>query len=207
MAHDSEIDPDTGKARVTSEGKFFGWNNKIYGRAGEHATLYMRRFWFGRLRLHIFYRGDADHDPHDHPWDFITFPLVSYVEEVTVQEQDFFTVSGFVGIEGTTRRFRQVVPAFRFTHRAATHCHRVLGAYSGKCWSDEEVDYIEGVSPRLANRDDDLEPYHHKGKIITFVWRSKTKRPWGFLKNRDGRWCWVHWREYVFGGGKDAACL
>ena len=65
----------------TSAGKLFGMS-RIYGANGDHETVYMTRFWFGRLRFHIFHRGDADPDCHDHPWGFWTFPLRSYVEEV-----------------------------------------------------------------------------------------------------------------------------
>lgn len=71
-------------------------------------TPYTRR---GQLLLHVFYRGDADQDPHDHPFDFWTFPLVSYVETV-------------LGSDGTTRN--SIVPAFRWNFRPAEHCHRVL---------------------------------------------------------------------------------
>ena len=54
---------------------------RIYGRE-ETTTLYLLRVkltpktrW-GQLYLHIFHRGDQDRCPHDHPWDFWTFPLV-----------------------------------------------------------------------------------------------------------------------------------
>ena len=58
--------------RTTSAGKFRGWHTII-----TDGSKYMTRVWFGRLRVHVFYRGDADADPHDHPWDFWTFPLTS----------------------------------------------------------------------------------------------------------------------------------
>lgn len=32
------------------------------------------------IRLHRFWRGDDDRAVHDHPWDFWTFPLTSYLE-------------------------------------------------------------------------------------------------------------------------------
>lgn len=97
---------------------FFG-RHTIYGVDGEHDTPYMTRYWIGRLRLHIFYRGDADPDPHDHPWWFITFPLTSYVEEI------YEPLSGF--------RSQRVVKRFRFHYRPAEFAHRVLGAWAG--WS------------------------------------------------------------------------
>lgn len=35
---------------------------------------------------------------------------------------------------------------------------------------------------------------------------KRASRKWGVLRNRDGNWCWTPWREYVFGGGKNAPC-
>jgi len=166
-----------------SEDSFVNFN-RIYGADAEHRTPYMTRCWIGRLRLHIFHRGDADPDPHDHPWDFWTFPLTSYVEEVVGWHPD----RRFV--------FRQVVKAFQLHYRPAEHTHRVLGRV-GK--SDTlGLKY----APELHARMSLVRP----GKIITIVWRGRNERRWGFLKHRDGTWCWVHWREYVFGGGKHAPC-
>lgn len=148
-------------------------------------TPYMTRIWLGRLRLHIFHRGDVDPDCHDHPWDFWTFPLNSYVEEVATRLTPFpapvvDTPKGprFDHIEFATTR--QVVPAWRWTFRPAEHCHRVLGP--------ERRHWLWGT------------------KIVTFVWRGEARRSWGFLKSRDGRWCWQFWKDYVYGGGKDAPC-
>lgn len=143
----------------------------IYG--ADRETPYMTRVIVGRLRLHIFHRGDEDPDPHDHPWDFWTFPVTSYVEEVTTDVGVFATIYA---------RRRQLVRAFRLHHRPAEHMHRVLGRWSG-CH-------------------DDIRP----GRIVTVVWLGRSRRAWGFLKTRDGRWCWIAWREYVFAGGKTAPC-
>jgi hypothetical protein len=92
--------------------------------AGEGGTPYLTRTTWGRARLHVFHRGDSDPDPHDHPWAFWTFPLTSYVEEVTERAGDAWTVR------------RGVVRALRAHHRPATHLHRVLGRWSG---TGEEV--------------------------------------------------------------------
>lgn len=169
--------------------RFWAWST-IYGAEGEHQTPYMTRIWIGRLRLHIFYRGDADPDPHDHPWDFWTFPFTSYVEEVTVDTgwrehwRDgahlTYPAEAFTPfIEGSRPIYKthlNVVRAFRLHFRPATHTHRVLWRHRGF------------------------------GKIVTLVWRGPDKRRWGFLKSRDGQWCWVHWKQYVYGGGKHAPC-
>lgn len=172
---------------VSSLGKLFG-RSTIYGRAGEHETPYMTRYWLGRLRLHIFHRGDQDKDCHDHPWDFWTFPFTSYVEEVVdpaVATAVQNTGSSVKAIPRVPTTHLQVVRAWRLHHRPATHCHRVIGRLSG----------FDGSIPQTDQR-----------KVVTIVWRSGADRKWGFLKNRDGKWCWAPWKEYVFGGGKDAPC-
>ena len=150
--------------------------SKIYG--GDN-TPYMIRYWVGRLRFHIFYRGDTDPDHHDHPWDFVTFPFTTYVEEVITTDN-----GGNYVVKAS------LVKAWRFHSRPAWYCHRVLGAYGHTEFADgKEYHFIEPGK-----------------KIYTLVWRSKLWRQWGFLKNRDGRWCWVGWKDYIMGGGKDAPC-
>ncbi len=180
----------------------------IYGVDGEHRTPYLTRAWIGRLRLHIFHRGDADPDHHDHPWDFWTFPLTSYVEEVV--DHDIAALARSGGFVPAIKPdapviSRRVVPALRWSHRPATYCHRVIGRYSGvlrgKATGDEYAFQI--ATPQGL---DLLEPLADDRKIITVVWRGRGGRRWGFLKLRDGRFCWVHWKEYVFGGGKHAPC-
>ena len=210
MEHpDSGIDPKINKPVKRSLG-WFGINT-IYGRDGDHGTPYMTRAWIGRLRLHIFHRGDNDPDCHDHPWDFWTFPLTSYVEEVVRpniteharRDSPFQYADGVVHAPET---FTQVVPAFRLSHRPATHCHRVLGRYSGNVIDDFGFDHCVSASKAMMLQNDRFTPQIDNRKIVTLVWRGEEGRKWGFLKNRHGRWCWVHWKEYVFGGGKDAPC-
>lgn len=140
------------------------------------AKLYLTQSWIGRLRLHIFHRGDPDPDPHDHPWSFWTFPLTPYVEEVVKFDREHPYV------------ITQTVPAFRLSFREAHHTHRVLGRSKG--------------STTCARGEDMLR----EGKIITLVWRARASRHWGFLKSRDGRWCWILARDYILGGGKEAPC-
>ena len=78
---------------------------------------YWFQAWIGRARFHIFKRGpDPETGLHDHTWNFVTFPLRSYVEQVLVGNE----------IK------HQVVPAFKFSYRPATHAHRMLGRWSGK---------------------------------------------------------------------------
>jgi hypothetical protein len=170
---------------TSSRGKWIG-KSVIYGKDAEHDTPYMTRYFIGRLRLHIFHRPDQDPDCHDHPWGFWTFPLTSYIEEVAVP--DIRTRKSF-------RTFRQFVPAWQWTYRPATHCHRVLGRWSGFGEQDEI---------RTMRFYPDLEPI--PGTIVTLVWRERESREWGFLKRRDGRWCWEPQKSYVFGNGKFTPC-
>ena len=211
--------------KTSSAGRFMGFN-RIAGVEGDHETNYMTRVWFGRLRLHIFHRGDNDPDCHDHPWDFWTFPLTPYVEEVAEPIRD--TMAEYPVVEKVhirndddgqpvyldhmtmatpdrPQRFykrRQIVPAWRWTFRPATHCHRVLGPWDG--WMEQgTMRYLPAAfTTPLPNG----RPTVGTGPIVTLVWRGKPRRKWGFLKDREGRWCWIGWKDYVFNGGKDAPC-
>lgn len=170
----------------------------LYGDDGDCRTPYLTRLVIGRLRLHIFHRGDADPDPHDHPWDFWTFPLTAYVEDVTVRKLDALAGDHDPWSPRVLRSetSRQVVPAFRWSFRAAEHTHWVLGRFGGE--------YLHDWVGR--QRTDEPLPLSRPGRIVTIVWTGGARRRWGFLKHRDGSWCWVHWRDYVFGGGKHAPC-
>lgn len=189
----TKVNPRNGKPNESSAGKLFGWHT-IYEK-GADGNPYMTRIWVGRLRLHIFHRGDLDPDCHDHPWDFWTFPLTPYVEEVVRIPTGLWWSPGEdpdmpEGWDIEYRRYRHVVPAWRWTFRPATHTHRVLGAWDGP-----------GIGHRNA-----YPAVHPSRKIVTIVWRGKSRRAWGFLKNRDGKWCWIAWRDYIFNGGKEAPC-
>lgn len=199
---------ESAKKQTSSADRWWG-KSVIYGKEDEHATPYMTRYWIGRLRLHIFHRGDQDPDCHDHPWDFWTFPFTSYVEEVALPRRETI----YPGKPDMPPRFykhRQIVRAWRWSFRPATHTHRVLGRWTGRWerpWPGRPVDseMVESYqSPRRLRIED--EPSFGPGPIVTLVWRSEDKRKWGFLKARDGKWCWVHWKSYVFGGGKSAPC-
>lgn len=87
---------------------------KVWGRDRLGGwTPYMTRLVLRRFRIHIFHRGDGDPDPHDHPWDFWTFPLTSYVE--TTWDTD-------------TANYRiNLVRAWRLHWRPSSYVHCVLG--------------------------------------------------------------------------------
>jgi hypothetical protein len=83
----------------------------------DNGVPYLIRYRLFNIGIHFFKQGDNDPDPHDHPYDFWTFPLHSYVEEV------------YEPSTGAT--FINIVPAWRWTFRKAEYCHRILGKYSG----------------------------------------------------------------------------
>lgn len=81
------------------------------------------RLW-GRWRIHIFWRGDKDRAPHDHPNDFWTFPLIGYWESTwDISHRG----------ECVNPRLNYVRP-FRWHFRPATYTHRVIGAFLVTPW-------------------------------------------------------------------------
>lgn len=199
LASKAVVTPEEAEPYVEHKDPFFKWS-KIWDRTGDGP--YMLRVWIGRLRLHIFYRGDLDEDCHDHPWDFKTWPFHAYVEEVQVPHGD-----GFV-------KFWNVVPAHRWTHRKATHIHRVIGRYAGRVEltafrNPDEVHKLMISGDEAAaflRQHSRWKPAVEEGKIVTLVWRGRYKRMWGFWKSRAGKWCWDNYRRYIWEGGKSAPC-
>jgi len=168
----------------------------VYGKDGVHRTPYLTRIkltpktpW-GQLMFHIFHRGDADDHPHDHPWDFWTFPLNSYVEECwcTVGGNEWHR--GRAYWPGESYMLKSVVRAWRWHFRPAEYMHRVLHSYRYPTLTEElETYYSYAKGARLAR----------SKRIWTLVWAKPKRRSWFFLV--DG--VKVPWREYVF--GKDEA--
>lgn len=116
-------------ARPGYQGYWKGWFSVAGGRYGlEYSrvglvenTPYLDRWilYFGRwcLRLHKFWRGDEDRAPHDHPFDFWTFPLTGYAEtrySKTGHERGAWTVQ-----------------PFRWHYRSAEFRHIVRGRADG----------------------------------------------------------------------------
>lgn len=192
----AELDKD-GKTIKRSTGPY-GWNTIV-----KQGSRYMTRLWLGRVRIHIFYRGDDDRDPHDHPWPFWTLPATSYVEEV------------YERIEGTDQFAMrlQVVPAWRLNYRPAEHMHRVIGPWHGRVRLADGFIFDHPISYKRfmeCNTDGRYEPVAEEfngNKLVTLVIRGGFSRMWGFLRNRDGRWCWQNFKEYLNNnGGGDAPC-
>lgn len=171
---------------VSSQDRLFGAHTIIH-----EGEPYMTRYWFWRFRVHVFHRGDKDMDCHDHPWDFWTFPLTSYVEEVLHEQRQAYLAKNSPPPPKFFRTY-QVVRAWRLHKRPAEHCHRVLGA----------------LAPHY---DWDIPPQYHVDarpgrKIVTLVYQAGVRRSWGFWKERASRWCWEPWRKYVLEGGRDQPC-
>ncbi|HZT03663.1 MAG TPA: hypothetical protein VFA39_15490 [Steroidobacteraceae bacterium] len=108
--------------------KLWNWFGQSYGVEysvirGQNGQPYMSRwilYVHGRtLRLHKFWQGDDDRAPHDHPWNFWTFPLTSYTEQVFARPLTNLT------------RYR-VVEAFRWHARPASYQHIVIGRTDDK---------------------------------------------------------------------------
>lgn len=190
----------------------YGINTIVKG--GKRGKRYMTRIWLGRLRVHIFYRGDEDRDPHDHPWAFWTFPLSSYVEEVTEKIER--------GILDPMYQSRiQVVPAWKLNYRPAEHCHRVVGKFTGTYHAfNKSGAFVGDVSERERVAGRRYQTFEHYGytlvpqykkldgttRMITIVWRTGFQRMWGFLKTREGKWCWQDFKSYINEGGGSAPC-
>ena len=229
MTEEGKVQANGVAYQKPNKNEWFGIHT-VWGKDGETRSPMVTRAWIGRLRLHIFWRGDNDPDCHDHPWPFWTFPLTPYVEE--------FVLAGIVGLihdghsewtdkdhHGVTRnsteieyRAIRIVPAWRWSFRRATYTHRVLGRYSGVSWyrmksgvGRPDIQMKLNLSAhRFANNrgivPPSITPDISPKPIITIVWRGRKEREWGFLKNREGKWCWVAWKEYVYGKGKSAPC-
>lgn len=155
----------------------------VYGRDKVHPDPYLTRVSLPcGFALHIFHRGDADPDPHDHARGFLTFPFVSYVEEVYRD-----------GFEGRT--YFRVVRAWRWHWRGRDHTHRVLGPWTGK--RDRRTgrpvpEYVDGGS--IAT-------------LVLWIGRKRTGADaWGFwVWPKEGlrvRRQFVPWRTYIFGEGE-----
>lgn len=171
--------------------------------AGEW-TPYMEKWGLhlgplGSVWLHHFFRGDADRDPHDHPWPFWTFPLTTYVEEVRTST-DAWEGEPFALV------YRHKVDRFRVHFRPAAYAHRVIGPWNGR----EEVCRCGSTEAGYGwpcNMGGCLfEPEARAGSIWTIVFHRPRVRKWGFWKLREGRWCWNSHQYYAHEGGKTAPC-
>jgi hypothetical protein len=91
----------------------FGFEiSTIWFRSSRYMTRWILWFSYG-LRVHKFWRGDDDRAPHDHPFDFWTFPLRSYTEKYWDPQAECFKL--------------RIVERFRWHYRPAEFRHIVIG--------------------------------------------------------------------------------
>ena len=145
----------------------------IFGRKGEDP--YKTDVQLGSLALHIFWRGDADPDPHDHQHDFWTFPLVGYLEYV-LGDQDEISLN-------------EVKP-YRLHARKAEYRHRVERRLDGKPMTEITFDVHKDGQTSI------VKPLERR-PIVTLVWRGRKRRDWGFWVRKEGAWEHVPWRAYI----------
>lgn len=101
--------------------------SRVFIAGREYLDRYIGYLGGCSVRLHRFWRGDDDRAPHDHPWWFITFPLVSYEERYWVRSHnDFFSPDWY------WRERQRTVKAWRFHFRPAKFQHIVIGRTDGK---------------------------------------------------------------------------
>jgi hypothetical protein len=152
---------------------------KMAGRVNE-TVVYLRRHyliktkWFN-IFIHEFFRSDDDPDPHDHPFDFLTFVLKGGYTDESFDFYPSFEIDKIVYRESNGDQLRpyhmevqgvrsephyEVVKPGQVVFRRAEHIHRVL----------------------LTN-----------GKAWTIVVTGGNRRPWGFIKKGT----WVFWRLYL----------
>lgn len=129
---------------VTLFNRRFGFEHSLIQVGG---VKYLERWilYLGgcNLRLHKFFRGDDDRAPHDHPFNFWTFPLTSYWEKVPVGKR-----AGSVGSAGFEHALRNnFVQRWRIHYRPATYQHIVecpIGSHAGPWWTIVFATYQQG---------------------------------------------------------------
>ena len=101
-----------------------------------HGVLYMRRWvaevpWLGGVRLHYIAGPDPSPDPHDHPFDFVSFVLRGeYTEETPGGGIQPFT-DAEIQYPAVWKRRRWLSLAYR----PAEAQHKVLMVSPGGCWT------------------------------------------------------------------------
>lgn len=113
---------------------------RIYGRKTESSTCYLTRIkltpktrW-GQLYLHVFHRADDDRAFHDHPFDFWTFPFMTYREDVLRSPKI------------PMGQHTNVVQRFKWHFRPAEYTHIVKG------WPDSRRKNLVTLVWRKASR-------------------------------------------------------
>lgn len=169
------------------------------------------RLGFG-FQVHVFFRMDKD-APHDHPYDFWTFPFVDYIEEYlhTVPEgrNEYYRHVRYDAGERYLRH--REVSAWRRHDRKAEMVHRILyPAYTKIDGWGVEYSMSEGYKKAGA--------LSARWPIVTLIRHGKRRRDWGFwtggqrlpddidtgawpvsFKRKFAPFKWVWWRTYLYG--------
>lgn len=132
---------------------------------------------WGRLMLQIFHRGDPDPDPHDHPWDFWTFPLVGYVEEVMKGDGSII--------------WPVLVDHWQWHYRPCYYAHRVLYAQ----WSSRRPRNLTRRIVSIVWRG----PYVRDWGFWVEDGLNEKERALaqGYGAARRGRRRFMHWKRYL----------
>jgi hypothetical protein len=81
---------------------------------------------WGQLRFHWFKQADTDRYPHNHPADFWTFPLTSYMERCWPNPN-------------VNDGHNHMVRAWRWHRRSSDYTHVVLSPFMSFIWWKPEV--------------------------------------------------------------------
>lgn len=182
-------------------------------RIGRPGDPYLDRYFltpmtpWGQLLLHRFHRGDMDDDPHDHRWNFWTWPLEDYVELVMDKSTGLLSP--------------HIVRGRRWSFRRWDHTHIVLGPVS-RLWASMTVlkSWCRDQERVLSTPKEELPVscapgpscFVVRAPFYTLVWRTpQLRRSWGFWPRHPGegsgephwstlwagRRCWMEWSEYL----------
>lgn len=113
----------------------WGGSTRMHTLPGGERVPATSKFVVGHLRFHHFHRA-TDEDFHNHQFEFWTFPLQSYLEEVLIP----IASSMMPPEQQLWARHQQVVPAGRWSYRDTRTPHRILGpcAPDGERYSWDE---------------------------------------------------------------------
>jgi len=172
------------KVVLKLEARAIAQNNILYVTDRDNPNeVYLKRYpifnnsAFG-LYIHRFMKSDQD-DPHDHPFDFISYVVKGQYYEKRYQH-DYVPLFGIHQQEEGSALRREGTFAVRF----ATQAHSV----------------------KLEKEFDKKEDY--KDAVLTVILRGPRYRQWGFWKGKtpnndvsDSFVSWVHYSDYRPDGG------
>lgn len=173
--------------RYGPDGKSWSWGPFRYAPVSDSGSVFMDRYAIGRLWVHIFRRADKDVFYHDHEWDFYTFPLKSYVEEVlVVADKDLWYENKRV-LKGERYVRHDIVRAWRWHKRKAEHAHRIVATYHMRRWPES------GYRPIYWNMIPSAWDKSSNWPVITICWKGKPRRNWGAWQKspHSGAWGWT----------------